>query len=39
MGFSLSYKGELRKPHMWPQGSPVSIRVARGEGGIALESW
>ena len=28
-GFS-SYDRELREPLVWPQGSPVSIRVARG---------
>ena len=28
-GFS-SYDGELREPPLWPQGSPVSIRVVRG---------
>ena len=26
--FLLSYDGELREPLVWPQGSPVSIRVA-----------
>ena len=30
MGFLSSYEGELRELLMWPQGSPVSIRVARG---------
>ena len=29
-GFSSSYDGELREPLVWPQGSPVSIRVERG---------
>ena len=28
--FSSSYDWELREPLVWPQGSPVSIRVARG---------
>ena len=27
---SLQLNGELREPLFWPQGSPVSIRVARG---------
>ena len=30
MGFPSSYDGELWEPLVWPQGSPVSIRVARG---------
>ena len=30
VGFLLSYNGEL----MWPQGSPVSIRVARGSAAL-----
>ena len=30
MGFLMSYEGELREPLVWPQGSPVSIIVARG---------
>ena len=30
MGFLLSYNGELREPLVCPQGSLVSIRVARG---------
>ena len=30
VGFLSSYDGELREPLMWPQGSPVSIRVERG---------
>ena len=30
VGFSSSYDGELREPLVWPQGSPVSIRVERG---------
>ena len=29
MGFLSSYDRELRDPLVWPQGSPVSIRVAR----------
>ena len=28
--FLLSIDGELREPLVWPQGSPVSFRVARG---------
>ena len=28
MGFFSIYDGELREPLVWPQGSPVSIRVA-----------
>ena len=31
-----SYDGELREPLVWPQGSPVSIRVVRGS--VALLS-
>ena len=38
MLFLSSNDGELREPLVWPQGSPVSIRVVRGEYGIALES-
>ena len=34
--FLLSYQRELREPLVWPQGSPVSIRVARGS--VALLS-
>ena len=30
MVFLSSYDGELREHLMWPQGSPVSIQVARG---------
>ena len=30
VGFLSSYDGKLREPLVWPQGSPVSIRVARG---------
>ena len=30
MGFFSIYDGELREPLVWPQGSPVSIRVERG---------
>ena len=29
-----SYDGELREPLMLPQGSPISIRVARGSRGL-----
>ena len=36
MGFLLSYNGELRKPLVWPQGSPVSIRVARESAALLL---
>ena len=36
-GFS-SYDRELREPLVLAQGSPISIRVARGSWGIALES-
>ena len=32
-GFS-SYDGELREPPLWPQGSPVSIRVGRGSAAL-----
>ena len=28
--FPSNYNGEIREPLVWPQGSPVSIRVARG---------
>ena len=34
MRFLSSYEGELREPLVWPQGIPVSIRVARR--GVAL---
>ena len=30
VGFLSSYDGELKEPLVWPQGSPVSFRVARG---------
>ena len=30
MRFLLSYDGELRELLVWPQGSPLSFRVARG---------
>jgi len=30
VGFLSSYDEELREPLVWPQGSPVSIRVVRG---------
>ena len=30
VGFLSSYDGKLREPLVWPQGSPVSIRVVRG---------
>ena len=33
VGFS-SYDGELREPLVLPQGSPISIRVARGSWGL-----
>ena len=36
MLFLSSDDGELREPLVWPQGSPVSIRVARGS--VALLS-
>ena len=36
VGFPSSYERELREPLVWPQGSPVSIRVARGS--VALLS-
>ena len=29
-----SYDGELRMPLVWPQGSPISIRVERGSWGL-----
>ena len=34
LGFLSSYVRELRKPLMWPQGSPVSIRLARGSAAL-----
>ena len=34
MEFSTSYTGELREPLVWPQGSPVSIQVARGSAAL-----
>ena len=30
LGFLSCYDGDLRDPIMWPQGSPVSMRVASG---------
>ena len=30
MGFLSTYDGELREPLLWPQGSPVCIRVPKG---------
>ena len=36
--FLLSYDGEIRETPVWPQGGPVSFRVARGGRGIDLES-
>ena len=36
MGFLSSYVGELRKPPVWLQGSPVSIRVASRRSGLLL---
>ena len=30
VGFLTRYDGELREPLMWPQGSQVSMRMARG---------
>ena len=38
MGFLSSYDGELREPLVWPQGSPVSIRVARGSAALLSKS-
>ena len=37
LGFLSSYDGDLRDPLVWPQESPVSMRVARGLG-IPLQS-
>ena len=34
VGFLLSYDGELREPLVWPQLSPVSIRVERGSAAL-----
>ena len=47
VGFLSSYDGELREPLMWPQGSPVSIRVVKGSAallsshgrGIGPQDW
>ena len=36
VGFLMRYNGELREPLVWCQGSPVSIRLARGS--VALLS-
>ena len=36
VGFLSSYDGELREPLVWPQGSSVSIRVARGSTALLL---
>ena len=36
MGFLLSNNGELREPLVWPQGSSVSIQVARGSTALLL---
>ena len=36
VGFLSSYDGELREPLMWPQGSPVSIRVLGGSTALLL---
>ena len=33
-GFSSSYDGELSENLVWPQGSPVSIRVVRGSSAL-----
>ena len=38
LGFILTYEGDLRDPLVWPQESPVSMRVARGLSGF-LSSW
>ena len=38
MGFLSSYDGEIREPLVWPQGSPVSIRVARGSAALLSKS-
>ena len=37
-GFS-SYDGELREPLVLPQGSPISIRYARGSWGLLSSHW
>ena len=34
VGFLSSYDGELRDTLVWPQGIPVSIRVARGSAAL-----
>ena len=34
LGFLSSYDGDLRDPLVWPQESPVSMRVARGLSGF-----
>ena len=36
LGFLSSYDGELMEPLLLPQGSPVSIRVGRGNVGLLL---
>ena len=36
VGFLSIYDGELREPLVWPQGSPVSIRVLRGSTALLL---
>ena len=33
-----TYNGDLRDPLLWPQERPVSMRIARGPIGIALQS-
>jgi len=34
VGFLSIYDGELREPLVWPQGSPVSIRVVTGSAAL-----
>ena len=36
VGFLLSYNRDLREPLVWPQGSPVSIPVARVSAALLL---
>ena len=36
VGFLSCYDGELRELLLWPQGSPVSIRVASGHAALLL---
>ena len=39
MGFLSSYDWEVREPLVWPQGSPVSIRVERGSTALFSSHW